>query len=492
MRREKIGVHHANAVVWGPVYRTHLRVDQVASIRRHEAVLDAHAIEVLLERRRDDAVEERLAQARFPRRGAVVVALGLPRGGFGVVGGGGGGVGRFLGRRRRRRRRRLFVWNVLDQNVFEVFRRRVFDLYHGLGLGLGLGLGIFFIFLVLFLFLVVVVVAPAKQRKTAGACAADAPPRLLAVAVFLLRLFQVRERAPREDARAHVVVLVLVVDPPPPSSSSSSSSSSVLLRSIRARVSRRIPHAPRRLLLVRGELVERSRGRLARRPRFRLLLPRRLLPPDRLVVLLPELPRLLVPGAAASDAEAAELHARGGAGAGRAAALRLARGGRRGRRGRRRLLVVVRVRARAAAASRALAALPAGSAARVGRRRRTRRSRLGRRGATAARRVRLPRLLRRALHRLQRLRVALPFRHDAVRFASLPSPSDGDARAPSPLAPPRASEGVARAARRDPTGLPAVSWLARDPSCLIASAIVARVGRGALRPSVSWEKCGSV
>jgi hypothetical protein len=32
MRREKslrIGVHLANAVVWGPVYRTHLRRDEV-------------------------------------------------------------------------------------------------------------------------------------------------------------------------------------------------------------------------------------------------------------------------------------------------------------------------------------------------------------------------------------------------------------------------------------------------------------------------------
>ena len=72
MRRAKslrIGVHHANAVVWGPVYRTHLILRQVLSHPRAEIS------------RRDEAqralVEVLVRGDAHPRRGLVLLDVAV-------------------------------------------------------------------------------------------------------------------------------------------------------------------------------------------------------------------------------------------------------------------------------------------------------------------------------------------------------------------------------------------------------------------------------
>ena len=80
MRREKslrIGVHHADGVVWGPVYRTHLRLRLIISSLSSLVAAEIVELEpgVLEPRVRDDAVHERRRIARRRERPARVHRL---------------------------------------------------------------------------------------------------------------------------------------------------------------------------------------------------------------------------------------------------------------------------------------------------------------------------------------------------------------------------------------------------------------------------------
>jgi len=81
MRREKslrIGVHHANAVVWEPVYRTHLVSSTTSGVRNEENDVDA---------RGSDAFERLAAPfERARRRDASAATTGVGTTSFGCGG----------------------------------------------------------------------------------------------------------------------------------------------------------------------------------------------------------------------------------------------------------------------------------------------------------------------------------------------------------------------------------------------------------------------
>ena len=107
MRREKslrIGVHHANAVVWGPVYRTHLTrrdaelVDEVRHASNEHARLSRPGPREDLHRRRDRGQDGRALLVVHPLEVALVPSLRRRR-----------RSQRLLSRRRSSNRRRLML-----------------------------------------------------------------------------------------------------------------------------------------------------------------------------------------------------------------------------------------------------------------------------------------------------------------------------------------------------------------------------------------------
>ena len=107
MRREKslrIGVHHANAVVWGPVYRTHLTrldaelVDEVRHASNEHARLSLPGPREDLHRRRDRGQDGRALLVVHPLEVALVPSLRRRR-----------RSQRLLSRRRSSNRRRLML-----------------------------------------------------------------------------------------------------------------------------------------------------------------------------------------------------------------------------------------------------------------------------------------------------------------------------------------------------------------------------------------------
>ena len=391
-----------------------LGILEVTSVREDEPVRPAHVLHVIVHRIELRAVEEGLARPRFEGRVLVIVLVRFPiRVIFRVA----ESCVLILAGKRTELVIVLLVLlvlvvlvdvlhedlllRVLDDAKLGDVREEVVEELGRRRLGPPLLL-LLVVVVLLFLVVVVVVVVAHEQRAHVHASTA-APTAALLAPVDILGSVLVgvagavgASREGRPEGDLIFVVVVVVVDP-----------AALLLLPVGLLVDRLVPHPPRQLVVVLGEVIG-AVGVVAGLVHGGLL--RGFLPADLLVVLLLQLARLLVAGAPATDAEAGDLDL------GLRARALLA-SVRRGRRLRRRWVVVLVVVGGdvSAAPLLVLGALAIDSLR--GLRRSLERLRL---------RLLAAHLLRHALHMLERLRVALALRHGIrPRSSARPPPTAG-------------------------------------------------------------------